>query len=126
MQSGLRNLPEAYAASDADRGDRRQRMDHDIDHADKEADQKLDYHHVFPITCAGAGFATGSVSGGTTLSSSSRTHAVSNSQATARMIGPMKRPTMPCASVPPITPRKITSAGVVRPRPITMGFSTLS
>ena len=30
----------------------------------------------------------------------------------------MNRPTMPCASVPPITPMKMTIVGVVSPRPI--------
>ena len=42
------------------------------------------------------------------------------------MIGPIKRPTIPCASVPPITPTKMTSVGVVRPRPMTSGFKMLS
>ena len=44
-----------------------------------------------------------------------RIQATANSHATDRMIGPMKRPMMPCASVPPITPMRITSVGVVRP-----------
>src|SRR5258706_15173522 len=55
-----------------------------------------------------------------------RIQATINSQATDKMIGPIKSPTIPCASVPPITPMKMTSVGVVRPRPITNGFNMLS
>src|SRR5262249_49743009 len=114
-----------HLTRDADGADRRQSVNHDVDHADKRTDQELDDHQASPTTAL-MSRASLSASDGTTLTSSSRTHAVSNSQATARIIGPMKRQTMPCASVPPITPMKMTKAGVVRPRPITMGFSTLS
>src|SRR4030095_2009454 len=100
-----RSVSSTRDAGNADCAHRGQCMYHDGDCADERADQELNQHHAFSNSLL---FAAASGSGGTTSGSSSRTHAVSNSQATARMIGPMNRPTMPCANVPPITPRKMT------------------
>src|SRR6266536_3204872 len=57
---------------------------------------------------------------------SSLAQATSNSQATARTMGPMKSPMMPWARVPPIVPTKMTGIGVVIPCAKITGLKTLS
>ena len=44
VQSRPLGVPQARGAGNADRADSHQRMDHDVDHADEEADQELKRH----------------------------------------------------------------------------------
>jgi hypothetical protein len=44
VQSRPLGVPQARGAGNADRADGHQRMDHDVDHADEAADQKLKRH----------------------------------------------------------------------------------
>src|ERR1700755_2704420 len=48
-------LPQRRGAGNADRADGHQRMDHDVDHADDAADQKLKHHSRPKLDRAGRG-----------------------------------------------------------------------
>jgi hypothetical protein len=85
--------------------------------------------HILPAHM-GAFTLDGSASTGDLFPSGARplpcTQATITVQATEITIGPKNNPTIPNAIVPPMTPMMITGIGVVSPRAIRTGLSTLS
>ncbi|MNT67331.1 hypothetical protein D3C72_2054630 [compost metagenome] len=78
------------------------------------------------VDAIGASLAASAIRGVVAGGGTSSIQAFSKVEVTARITGPMNRPTMPKANMPPSTPDKISSSDRLTPRLISMGRSRLS